>query len=132
MYDFPTELIVCVAQNFHGHDWILYSEAGSTSEDAQIIKTIRWHCDILTFWNQFAGSVDQNRPVAFLMVGITTMTMTKMTMAMMMMDITVLAILMVGMGIIPLRAYYYPAESQIESPPDIQHAGDWNATNRYT
>ena len=51
---------------------------------------------------------------------------------MMMMDITVLAILMVGMGIIPLRANYYPAESQIESPPDIQHAGDSNATNRRT
>lgn len=42
-----------------------------------------------------------------------------------------MAILVVGMGIILLRAYYYPAESQIESPPDIQHqAAGSNATNR--
>ena len=32
--------------------------------------------------------------------------------------------------IILLRAYYYPAESQIESPPDIQDACCSNATNR--
>ena len=36
------------------------------------------------------------------------------------------------MGIIPLRAYYYPAESQIEPPPDIQHADGSNATNRHS
>ena len=47
-----------------------------------------------------------------------------------------MAILVVGMGIILLRAYYYPAESQIESPPDIQHTGrrlklfESNTTNR--
>ena len=37
-----------------------------------------------------------------------------------------------AMGIILLRAYYYPAESQIESPPDIQHADGLNATNRHS
>ena len=103
-YEFPTKLIVCVAQNFHGHDWILYWEEDTTSEDVHII---RWHCGILTFWNQFAGSVGQNRPVAFLMVGITTMTMTKMTMAMMMM--------IHSFGHPHGRHGHYPAESVLLS-----------------
>ena len=101
-----------------------------------LFETLTSYNIIPTFQNQFVDSVAQNSghphgnhyidelKMYYDDDDDNMMMITMMTTTMMMMDITVLAILMVGMGIIPLRAYYYPAESQIESPPDIQHAGD--------